>query len=283
MSAKTKVLETHNFLKKEFSRIKPGGVLVLGSGLGDLVTALNPLESIGYDQIPNFPQSTVAGHSGSLHFCQVNGFNLAVLSGRAHLYEGYSPGDVVLPMRVLGVMGAGTAIVTNAAGSLNPLFDSGQIMVFSDHINLTGENPLAGENVPEWGPRFPDMSRVYCPDLLNLIQDRALSLGIPLKMGVYVGIKGPSLETPAETRAFRILGGDAIGMSTVLEVICARHMNMRVLGLSCLTNKNLPDCMAETSHQEILEVAAKTNQLLSRLLLDVLKKLGSSSSPDRKG
>ncbi|MFO7727565.1 MAG: purine-nucleoside phosphorylase [Desulfonatronovibrio sp.] len=268
MSEKTKVLETVNFFKKHYPEFQPEVVLVLGSGLGDFISSLSPEMSIEYGQIPNFPVSTVHGHSGRLFFCQVNDLRLAVMSGRTHLYEGYPPGDIVRSIRVMRLLGARSLILTNAAGSLNPLFDSGNIMCISDHINLTGENPLPGQNYAEWGPMFPDMSRVYCPRLREIVQTCALKLGIPLKTGVYAGIKGPSLETPAETKAFRMLGGDAIGMSTTLEAIAAAHMGMKIMGLSCLTNQNLPDCMAETSHQEILEVAARINKSLGDLLLE---------------
>lgn len=268
MSEKTKVLETVNFFKEHYPDLRPDVVLVLGSGLGDLVDSLSPALSLDYSLIPNFPLSTVHGHSGRLHFCQVKDLRLAVLSGRVHAYEGYTPGDIVRSIRVMRLLGARSLILTNAAGSLNPLFDSGNIMCISDHINLSGENPLPGQNYAEWGPMFPDMSRVYCSGLREIVQTSALKLGIPLKTGVYVGIKGPSLETPAETKAFRMLGGDAIGMSTTLEAIAAAQMGMKILGLSCLTNQNLPDCMAKTSHEEILEVAARVNKILADLLLE---------------
>jgi len=273
MSEKTKVLESVKFFNDEFAWFKPDVLLVLGSGLGEPVGSLSPRMTVRYDEIPNFPVSTVAGHSGSLCFCQAKNLRLAILNGRTHAYEGYSAGEVVRPIRVMRLLGAKILILTNAAGSLNPLFDCASIMCISDHINLTGENPLVGQNYPEWGPVFPDMSRVYCPDLAGLAREASLKLRIYLKKGVYVGIKGPSLETPAETRFFRMIGGDAIGMSTTLEAIAARHMGMRILGLSCLTNKNLPDCMAETSHEEILKVAGTINKTLTDLLLEILSNL----------
>ena len=273
MSEKTKVAQSVKFFKKNFPGFRPKALLVLGTGLGELRGSLEPGESLAYHEIPHFPRSTVKGHTGSLCFCRTNGLDLAVLRGRVHAYEGYSSQEVVRTIRVIRLLGAETAVLTNAAGSLNPLFDQGSIMCISDHINLTGENPLIGQDVQEWGPLFPDMSRVYCPNLRNMVQKAALRLGFVLNTGVYVGIKGPSLETPAETRAFRNLGGDAIGMSTVLEVIAARHMGMGILGLSCLTNKNLPDCMAETSHEEILEAAGNINKQLSRLLQDFFSSL----------
>lgn len=273
MWEKTKVLETVKFFEKEFSDFRPDALLVLGSGLGELTESLIPELTIEYEHIPNFPVSTVSGHSGSLSFCQVKKCRLAVMNGRVHSYEGYSAMEIVRPVRTMSLLGARVIILTNAAGALNPLFDSGNIMSISDHINFTGENPLVGRNFDEWGPQFPDMSRVYCPELMNIVHIAAMKLGIPLKTGVYVGIKGPSLETPAETRAFRMLGGDAIGMSTVLEAIAAAHMGMKILGLSCLTNKNLPDCMAQTSHEQILEVARAINKSLKTLVLEFLNNL----------
>ncbi len=277
MSEKTKVSEAVIFFKNNFPDFKPHALLVLGSGLGGLVRSLNPEITMGYDQIPHFPEPTAIGHSGSLSLCKVKKMQLAVLNGRSHAYEGCSAGEVVRPIRTMGLLGAEKLILTNAAGSLNPLFDCGSIMCISDHINLTGENPLVGRNNEEWGPMFPDMSRVYCPNLIHMAQTAAIKQGIPLKTGVYVGVKGPSLETPAETRAFRMMGGDAIGMSTTLEAIAAVQMGMRILGLSCLTNKNLPDCMAETSHEQILEVARATNNTLTDLLL----KIFDDWSPER--
>ncbi|MCA1743822.1 MAG: purine-nucleoside phosphorylase [Desulfonatronovibrio sp.] len=270
MLEKTKVLETENFFKKNHPDFQPDMVIVTGSGLSALADSMKQVMKISYSRIPNFPISTIAGHEGSLIHCRVNGFNLAILAGRAHLYEGYSSSDIVRPLRVLKLLGARAVILTNAAGALNPLFNTGNIMLISDHINLTGENPLVGDNIEELGPRFPDMSSVYSKNLINIAENSALELKIPLKKGVYVSIKGPSLETPAETRSFRILGADAIGMSTVLEAVAAKHMGMEILGLSCLTNKNLPDCMAETSHEEILRVAAKANGLLKSLILKIL-------------
>ncbi|MFW5730530.1 MAG: purine-nucleoside phosphorylase [Desulfonatronovibrionaceae bacterium] len=269
MSEKIKVLEGMNFLQGKFPDFKPDAAVVMGSGLGKMVQRLNPFAGIDYTEIPAFPASTVPGHRGTLYLAELNGLKLAVLSGRAHLYEGYSARDVVRPLRVLRLLGAGSVLLTNAAGALNPLFDQGQLMCITDHINLTGENPLAGENIDEWGPRFPDMSRVYSLELIRLARSSALELKMPLQSGVYAAIKGPSLETPAETRFFRMAGADAIGMSTALEAIAARHMNMKTAGISCLTNKNLPDCMQETSLEEILAAAEKTNSMLMDLILEM--------------
>ncbi len=279
-SEKNKVLQALSFLQKEVPDYKPEILLVLGSGLGNLVQEMRPVAKFEYGNIPNFAQSTVEGHAGSLFLCQTQGISVAVLSGRVHLYEGFSALEVVRNLRVIGLWGARTAILTNAAGALNPLFEAGNIMLTTDQINMTGENPLIGENIEEWGPRFPDMSKLYHPELIALARESALSTGIPLERGVYMGIKGPSLETPAETRAFRRLGADAIGMSTTLEAIAAKHLGMRVMGYSCLTNKNLPDCMDDTSHEEILRQAESINRNLIRLLKDTLPRVNSLKQED---
>jgi len=273
IAEKDKVYQAVGYLENEFPDFCPDALVVLGSGLGDLAREFKPFASLDYGTVPGFVTSTIAGHEGALFLCRYQGLALAVMSGRVHLYEGRSPGEVVRNLRVIGTWGAKTAVLTNAAGALNPLFSTGSIMLVTDHINMTGENPLVGENVKQWGPRFPDMSNVYCRELQSLAAGAALEAKIPLEKGVYMGIKGPSLETPAETKAFKKLGADSIGMSTTLEAIAARHLGMRVMGYSCLTNKNLPDCMAETSHEEILEQARKINRDLVTLLRETLPRL----------
>ncbi len=273
LAEKNKVYEALGCLENQFPDFRPDILVVLGSGLGAMAEEFNPFASLDYGDVPGFVDSTVAGHAGTLLLCRFQGLSLAVMSGRIHLYEGRTPGEVVRNLRVIGLWGAKTAVLTNAAGALNPLFSTGNIMLVTDHINMTGENPLVGENVQEWGPRFPDMSSVYCAELRSLASRAALDAKISLEKGVYMGIKGPSLETPAETKAFRKLGADSIGMSTTLEAIAARHLGMRVMGFSCLTNKNLPDCMAETSHEEILEQASKINRELVNLLKETLPRI----------
>ena len=252
----------------------PKTALILGSGLGDWMEEGSIRLRIPYGDIPGFPVSTVKGHAGALLLADVLGTPVFVLSGRFHLYEGYDAGTVTMPVRVLGLLGVTTLIATNAAGALNPLFATGGLMVLTDHINMTGHNPLTGPNVEAWGPRFPDMSQVYCPALRERAMQAALRCGQRLEQGVYVAVAGPSLETPAETRMLRILGADAVGMSTVPEAIAARHMGMKVLGISCLTNKNLPDCMAATSHEEILEQAGRSAAALGALLRTLIPNLG---------
>ena len=188
------------------------------------------------------------------------------LCGRVHLYEGHTAAQATLPLRTLGELGVGRIILTNAAGALNPQFDVGSLMLITDHINLSGQSPLTGENFEEWGTRFPDMSQVWCPALRQIARAAALKLGLGVERGVLIQVPGPNLETPAETRAYRQMGADAIGMSTVIEAIAAHHMGIRLLGISCLTNKNLPDCMDETSHEAVLASAGKAAADLARLI-----------------
>ena len=251
----------------------PRIALVLGSGLGDWISPEAIRQRIPYADIPGFPVSTVQGHAGALLLIELKGVQAFVFSGRFHLYEGYSAQEVTLPIRAMALLGVETLILTNAAGALNPLFATGGLMALTDHINMTGHNPLTGPNVDSWGPRFPDMSRVYCPELREKAMRAALACGQRLEQGVYVAVAGPSLETPAETRMFRTVGADAIGMSTVPEAIVAHHMGMKVLGISCLTNKNLPDCMAATSHEEILRQAGQSAAALGTLLRALIPNL----------
>lgn len=251
----------------------PSTAVILGSGLGDWIPAEAVTTRIPYADIPGFPRSTVLGHAGALLIATINGTPVFVFSGRFHLYEGYSAQEITLSVRCLGLLGVTTLILTNAAGALNPLFATGGLMVLTDHINMTGHNPLTGPNVESWGPRFPDMSQVYCPGLQAKAMQVAMGLGQRLEHGVYVAVPGPSLETPAETRLYRTVGADAIGMSTVPEAIVAHHMGLKVLGISCLTNKNLPDCMAATSHQEILEQASRSAAALGALLTTLIPTL----------
>lgn len=248
------------------SGFTPKGAIVLGTGLGDVTHALETATTIPYQEIPGFPRSTVEGHAGQLLAGRLAGLPVLVWQGRFHLYEGYSPAQVCQGVRVSALLGATILVVTNAAGALDPLFSAGELLAITDHVNLTGKSPLAGPNIDAWGPRFPDMSRVYSPRLLDLAAFEAMRLGIRLERGVYAGVLGPQMETPAETRMLRLLGADAVGMSTVMEVVAARHMGMEVLGLSCLVNKNLPDCMAEVTIDEVIAVAGVAGKKLSALV-----------------
>ncbi|WP_243359276.1 purine-nucleoside phosphorylase [Fundidesulfovibrio terrae] len=252
---------------------RPKAAVILGTGLGQADWNLTGETVIAYRDIPGFPRSTVPGHAGSLAAGVLSGTQVLVWRGRFHLYEGYTPAEVCMGVRASALLGAKVLVATNAAGALNPLHSPGELLAISDHVNLTGESPLAGPNVDAWGPRFPDMSRVYSPRLLEIADENAMKLGIRLEKGVYAGVRGPQLETPAETRMLRMLGADAVGMSTVMEVIAAKHMGMEVLGLSCLVNKNLPDCMAEVTLEEVLEVAGKAGEKLGRLVAAVIRDL----------
>lgn len=264
---------TEHLRDRVASALPAAAGVVLGTGLGSWMHQLQDACKIPYADIPGFPVSTVASHAGALICGKMGGRNVLVLSGRFHLYEGYSPAEVCIGVRVLAQLGVGTLVLTNAAGALNPQFDAGTLMCITDHINATGRSPLTGPNIDAWGSRFPDMCEVWDRELRDLAVRQAARLGIRLERGVYVQTPGPQLETPAETRAFRRLGADAVGMSTVMEAIAARHMGVRLLGISCLTNKNLPDCMAETSLEDILATAALSGKDLGRLLSAIIADL----------
>lgn len=262
------------FIREKLCNVQAGTLgLVLGSGLGAVRERITDFQDLPYAEIPGLPQSTVEGHGGFLRAGLLGGSPVIALCGRVHLYEGYTAAEACLPVRVLFELGVRTLLLTNAAGALNPLFSAGTLMGVTDHINFTGQSPLTGPNADAWGPRFPDLSRVWCPELLALASAQARRLGLILERGVYIQVTGPNLETPAETRAYRQLGADAIGMSTAIEAIAAAHMGLRVLGLSCLTNKNLPDCMAETSHQEVLNMAGRAASDMALLLEAVAQAL----------
>ncbi|MDR2891679.1 MAG: purine-nucleoside phosphorylase [Deltaproteobacteria bacterium] len=246
---------------------RPEIALVLGTGLGGLADELRDAVRVPYAEIPGYPLSTVSSHAGRFSFGWLGDKAVAVQEGRCHLYEGYSPEEVTRGVALLAALGADKLVITNASGSINPLFAAGGIMAITDHINFTGRSPLFGTN------SFPDMSRVYDEDLLALAERKARSLNLRLERGVYLGLTGPQLETRAETRMFRAWGVDAIGMSTVLEVIMAKSLGLRILGLSALSNQNLPDCMAEATIEEVIDVAAKTAQKLRPLLRAIVAEM----------
>ncbi len=256
------------------SPLRPAVGVVLGSGLGAFADALEERSVLPFAEVPHFPASTVAGHGGALVLGRCAGVPVAVMKGRVHFYEGYSLADVVFPVRVLGRLGVGTLVVTNAAGGINPLFTPGQLMVIEDHINLLG-NPLVGPNDDALGPRFPDMSEAYDRRLRDVAQAACEAVGVPCQRGVYVAMTGPSYETPAEIRMARVLGADAVGMSTVPEVIAARHAGMRVAGLSCITNMAAGVSDHKLDHREVLEtgqrVTAALLQVLARIVAEAAK------------
>lgn len=268
-----------NHLRDRFAESWPQGDppagIILGTGLSSLADAAEDAVRVPYGEIPGFHPPTVTGHAGRLTLGRLGPKRRPVLllEGRRHLYEGADPAEVCMGVRVLALLGVRTLVVTNAAGAINPQFDAGSLMCVTDQINLTGCSPLAGPNVDAWGPRFPDMSAPFDPDLRALALECARREGIRLERGVYVGVRGPQLETPAETRMYRLLGGDAVGMSSVLEVVAARHMGMRVLEISCLTNRNLPDCMAPATIEEIVAAAERSGADLARLITAIVTDL----------
>lgn len=268
------VEETVDYLQTLMKGPPPRIALVLGTGLGAFADAIKNAQVFPYHDIPHFPKSTVPGHSGNLIFGQLGGKDIAVLQGRIHFYEGYSTRELTLPVRVLSLFGVKTLIVTNAAGGLNPSFSAGMFMLLRDHINLIGENPLRGPNIDAWGPRFPDLSEPYDPNLIRLTLQCASRLQISdITTGIYVAIHGPSLETPAETRYLRYCGADAVGMSTVPEVIVARHAGMRVLGISVIANVNEPDEQQPIALEDVIKQVQATGDKFKQLLIEILKEL----------
>jgi purine-nucleoside phosphorylase len=251
---------------RERSPLRPAIGLVLGSGLGAFAKSLKDAVAIPYGQIPHFAPSTAVGHRGELVLGSAEGVPVAVMAGRVHLYEGYPVAQVVFPVRMLARLGVKTLVLTNAAGSVNVNYKPGELVVLSDHINLTGTNPLTGPNVDELGPRFPDMSDAYDPALREIAEKACWKAGVTVRKGVYLGLAGPSYETPAEIRMARTLGADVVGMSTVLEVIAARHLGLRCLGISCVTNMGAGVLKQKIDHREVLEVGARVQQGLLEVL-----------------
>lgn len=267
----SKVEEAAGFLAAK-TRISPAVVIILGTGLGTLVDSITVETLLPYGEIPHFPRPTAPGHQGNLVFGSLCHRDVAVLQGRFHFYEGYSTRELTFPLRVLSRLGPSTLIVTNAAGGLAPHYLPGTIMVIRDHLNFIGENPLRGTNIDGWGPRFPDMSVPYDRELINTTLKCGAMLQLPgVVSGVYVAIPGPSLETPAETRFLRSVGADAVGMSSVPEVIVARHAGMKVLGLSAIANINDPENFAPILLDDILAAAEKIEPAMERLIMEVLK------------
>jgi purine-nucleoside phosphorylase len=251
----------------------PSVAIVLGSGLGAFADRLESATTIPYGDIPNWPASTVIGHAGQLVVGQIAGRDLAVLSGRAHFYEGHALTTATFATRVLGRLGVKTLVLTNAAGGINTSFTPGTLMVIDDHLNFMGSNPLIGPNDDRFGVRFPDMTEVYSTRLRRVADEAAAAAGVPVRHGVYVGLHGPSYETPAEIRAFRTLGADAVGMSTVPEAIVARHMGVEVLGISCITNPAAGVLPAPLHHDEVMEVARRVSGQFMSLLEGIVGRL----------
>jgi len=272
-----KAVETANFLKSYIKKSPKIG-LMTGTGLGASTEFLDISVSFEYEEIPYFPTSTVESHYGRLHFGDMYGEQIMAMQGRFHLYEGYSPLEVTFPIRVMQALGVKVLILSNAAGGLNPEFTAGDIMTIVDHINLTGSNPLIGPNEERWGIRFPDMIEAYDKKLVELAETAGRDEGIPLQKGVYAGLKGPSLETRAEVRFLRTIGADAVGFSTVQEVIAAVHAGINVLGLSTITNINDPDNPTPATVEEIIAVAKEAAPRLEAVIKNVILKLHKDNS-----
>ena len=270
MDNTAKILAAAEFIRSRIS-LRPAIGLVLGSGLGDYADTLEESVRIPYAEIPNFPVPSIPGHSGALVFGKKCGQEVVVMQGRIHYYEGLPQQEITLPIRVLAALGVKTVVLTNACGGVNLSFTPGDLMLISDHINFSGSNPLVGPNLPEFGPRFPDVSNIYHKDLRAAILCRAEEAGIPLQQGVYIMYSGPNYETPAEIRAFRTLGADAVGMSTVPEALVAAHCGIPVVGISCITNMAAGVLDQPLNHQEVVETAALVHDKFHRLLNLVLE------------
>ncbi len=255
------------------SNLKPEIGIILGTGLGGLVHEIDIEQSIPYEEIPNFPVSTVEGHSGRLIYGTINNVPILAMQGRFHYYEGYDMKEVTFPVRVMKQLGINTLFVSNASGGLNPDYVVGDIMVINDHINMFGDNPLIGKNNNKLGPRFPDMSEPYSKQFIVEALQIGEENGIDLKQGVYVGTTGPTFETPAEYKMFRILGADAVGMSTVPEVIVARHMDMKCFGISIITDSGVPGQIVEVSHEEVQEVAAAAEPKMTTVIKELVGRI----------
>lgn len=254
--------------------LRPRLGIILGTGLGRLAKEIDVAVAIPYDEIPHFPLSTVESHHGRLLVGHLAGVPVLALQGRFHLYEGYSAHEITFPVRVLATLGVETLLISNAAGGMNPIYRKGDLMLFTDHINLQGVNPLIGPNLDAWGPRFPDMSEPYDLALRDLAERIALDEGIKLQQGVYVAVTGPNLETRAEYRFLRMIGADVVGMSTVPETIVARHMGLRVMAISVVTDECFPDALQPVTLEDVLAAAGMAEPKLTAIMKGVVAELG---------
>ena len=265
------IKNTANFLKQK-TNCNPKAGIILGSGLGSFVDEVEIKFSIAYNEIPDFPTSTVEGHEGKLIFGLIDDKEVVVMQGRFHYYEESDIDKVVFPIRVMKFLGVKNLIISNASGGVNPNFEIGDMMIIEDHINLI-PNPLVGPNFDELGTRFPDMSQPYCKKMISDAEEIAKTHKITLQKGVYVGVTGPTLETPAEYNYFRIIGGDTIGMSTVPEVIAARHMRIKCFGISVITDLGVPGKIKVVTHEDVQNVANKAKPILATLVTELIKNL----------
>jgi len=268
----TKIKEAKEFIQNK-SKIKPRIGIILGTGLGGLAEEIEDRDIIPYGDIPHFPISTAPGHKGNLILGRLSDKQIVAMQGRFHFYEGYSLDEITFPIRVMKFLGIKFLIESNAAGGMNPDFKIGDLMVITDHINLTGNNPLIGPNDEQLGPRFPDMSEPYDKRLIELIRKIALEEGIELHQGVYVGVTGPNFETRAEYKFLRLIGADAVGMSTVPEVIVAQHSNLRVLGITCISDECFPDTLKPVDFRKVIQGAKKAEPKMKKLVKRVIEKI----------
>jgi purine-nucleoside phosphorylase len=266
------IKETASFLQTK-TNFQPNVGIILGTGLGGLVKEINIEHAIPYEDIPNFPVSTVQGHSGKLIFGTLGNKKVVAMQGRFHYYEGYTMGEVVFPVRVMKYLGISTLIVSNASGGVNPTFEVGDIMIIDDHINLFPNNPLIGKNYEELGPRFPDMSEPYDHKMIKMAEDIALKNAIKVVKGTYAGLTGPTLETPAEYRYIRNIGADTVGMSTVPEVIAARHMGIPCFGFSIITDLGVPGKIIEVTHELVQQIAETAEPKMTLIVKELLNSL----------
>lgn len=265
----SKVREAANYLQEKTTK-KPRIAIILGSGLGKISQNLEDALSIPYSDIPNFPRSTAPGHKGELMIGSLKGKDTLLMNGRFHYYEGYTMKEVTFPIRVMQELGIETLIITNAAGTLNPDFEVGVPCIITDHINFFGDNPLIGPNFDDWGPRFPDMTEVYSKSLVQETFKSAKKLNIKVYSGVYLGLSGPTFETPAEMAMMRNFGADLVGMSTVPEAIVAKHAGMEILGITAITDKAVPEQLKEVSAEEVLKIAEKTGESIADIIMDLI-------------
>jgi purine-nucleoside phosphorylase len=265
----SKIQETADFIRTKISTTPKTGI-ILGTGLGNLVTEISDKIEIPYEIIPNFPLSTVEGHSGKLIFGKLGKVEVLAMQGRFHYYEGYDMKTVTFPVRVMAALGIDTLMVSNAAGGMHPDFEIGDLMIITDHINHFPEHPLRGHNFNQLGTRFPDMSEAYSKELIAKAKKIAVKNKIKLVEGVYVGTSGPSFETPAEYKFFRIIGGDAVGMSTVPEVIVAKHAGMRCFGISIISDLGVEGKIVEINHQEVLQIGNEVQPLMTLIMKELI-------------
>ena len=265
-----RIQETADFLRSKI-HTQPETAIILGTGLGSLVNEITDKYEIGYETIPNFPISTVEGHSGKLIFGKLGNKDIMAMQGRFHFYEGYSMKEVTFPIRVMRELGIKTLFVSNAAGGMNPAFEIGDLMIITDHINFFPEHPLRGKNIP-YGPRFPDMSEAYNKTLIRKADEIANEKGIKVQHGIYIGTQGPTYETPAEYKMFRILGADAVGMSTVPEVIVANHCGIQVFGISVITDLGVEGKIVEVTHEDVQKAADAAQPLMTTIMRELINR-----------